>query len=526
MPLPHLGILCLTEILKKEYDIDVEALDGDFDNLNDDKILNKILKSKPGIIGFSPFQFSMERTIGLIKKIKSKLPQTTIILGGVHASLTAVDILTDIAEVDYIIKGEAEISFPTLLLTLLQLKNTDFATIEGLAYRQKGEIIENKASFFPNLDALPNLGIPQLAFTNEICLVSSRGCVSNCSFCCTPNFMKLSGNSKYRFQSAEKVFNDISQIIQKSENKEISIYFPDSDFLGLNNITLERANKIADYILTNNITVEIKLACQAKAIVKAGIEFWKKLKKAGLTMVYCGFESGSEEDLAFYNKSSNVNDGIEAYRILSECNIGLHIGFIMFNPYSNKEKLIENIKFLKDIDELHIYGNISREVSAYPCTKIFSELEKEKLLCYDKPYVTPLIKYNDKTIEEIKNALCSNSREQMLIDFTCYKFDYAIGCGKGAISFSNYYYQVNNDLSKKYGYYKKERANIVEYYATKIIDSCTENLTDAADEMNGALLKAHQEFLSGIRNNYSLQTQISIQLHSVVSFLKSKFAIN
>ncbi|MDD2199153.1 MAG: radical SAM protein [Candidatus Carbobacillus sp.] len=521
MPQPHLGILCLKEI-SKNYNIDINVLDGDFNNLNDENILKKILKSKPKIIGFSPFQYTMERIIGLIKKIKSKLPNTIIILGGVHASITAIDILTDFDEIDYIIKGEAEVSFPKLILTILKIQQTNFTEIDGLVYRLNESIIENNASVFPDLDLLPNLGSQQIPFTNEISLVTSRGCVSNCSFCCTPYYMKLTGNSKYRYQSPEKVLKDITEIVQSSENKEISIYFPDSDFLGLNDKTIARVSKIADYILLNNIKIEIKLACQAKAIVKAGIEFWEKLKKAGLTMVFCGFESGSDEDLAYYNKSSNVNDALGAYKILSECNIGLHIGFIMFNPYSNKNKLLENINFLKKVDQLHIYGNISREVSAYPGTKIFHDLGIEKLLNYNKRYLTPQIKYKSNTIEDIKNAFCSYSPVQMLIDFMYYKFDFGLISGKKTIPCDKYSYKVDDNLRKSYIHYKNARANLIESYATKIINSFDENINDIGNKMNSALLEKHQEFLAHISTNIFYQTKKSKLSNTIFPFFKRK----
>jgi anaerobic magnesium-protoporphyrin IX monomethyl ester cyclase len=517
LPQPHLGILCLKEVAK-DYDINIEVLDGDFNNLNDETIFKRILKAKPGIIGFSPFQNTMDRIISLIQRINNKLPETIIILGGVHASIMAADIIRDIPEVDYIIKGEATVSLPTLLLSLLKIKQTDFTEIEGLTYRLNEDIIENNASIFPDLDLLPNLGIPQIPLTNEISLVSSKGCVSNCSFCCTPYYMKLSGNSKYRHQSPEKVINDITQIIESSENKEISIYFPDSDFIGLNDKTIERASKIADYILSKNINIEIKIACQAKAIVKAGIEFWKKWRKAGLTMIYCGFEAGSDEDLVYYNKSSRVNDGLEAYRILSECNICLFIGFIMFNTYSNKEKLLNNLKFLNAINELHIFGNISREIVPYPGTKIFKDLTKEKLLSFEKPYLETHIKYISKSVESVKNTLCSHSREQMLIDYYCYKFDFAVGSGKKTIPFAKCFYKVDEVLSQTYLNYKKERASIIESYAIKIVDSSGENLTDIGNEMNTILLKRHREFISNIKDKVFFKTKKTNPSYSILSF--------
>ncbi len=497
MPMTHLGILCLREVAK-QYGLDVEVLDGDSQNIVDDEIIDILLEAKPQVIGFSPFQNTMERTIKIIKTISVHSPKTIIILGGVHASIMSSEIMHDIPEVDYIIKGEAESAFPNLLLKFFNNQTKDLSEIDGLVYRSNGGILENKPRIFTELDSLPNLGLSQVLFKKEISLIASRGCVSNCSFCCAPAFMRLTENNKQRYQSPEKVIQDIEEILKISNNGKLTINFNDDDFISLSEKSIKRAEDIADYLLSKGISVEIGFSCQAKAIVKAGKEFWMKWKQAGLGTLFCGFESGSDEDLKYYNKSSNLADAIEAYKILNECGIYFLIGFIMFNPYSDKERLVKNIDFLKYIGQLHQYRNTTNQINPFPATRIFHDLEKENLLTFEKPYLPKKIIYKNKFIEKVRSEICLYRDTQLKIDSFCFNFDYAIPNNKKTIEFDKTVLKLDNDLCSKYSYYKNLRAEKIEFFINKMLNGTTSDLSDIGKEMNNSLLKIHKEFVSNI----------------------------
>jgi radical SAM superfamily enzyme YgiQ (UPF0313 family) len=514
---PHVGLICLKETAKS-YNLDVRILDGDLHNMVDDEIFNEIVHAKPMLIGFSPFQNTMERTILMIKKISIELPDTIIVLGGVHASILASVILNDIPEIDYIIRGEAEESFPKLLLNIIAGEKNNFSEIDGLVYKENGKIIENKPTFCADLDLVPNLGIYQIPFTKSISLNSSRGCISNCSFCCTPFYMKLIGKNQWRYQSPNKVIKDIKEIIEISGDNKFIIDFIDSDFLSVVNKNTDRAEQIADILLSENIPIQIRISCQANGIVKAGVDFWKKWKKAGLNMIYCGFEAGSDEDLLYYNKSSKLTDALEAYKILEECNIYLNIGFIMFNPYSDKERILKNIKFLKTTKKLHIYGNISREVIPYPGTKIYNDLRKENFVRFEKEYLSTRIKYKNDFFESLRIEICSHGKSQMPIDLFCHKFDIAYYNYYKTVEFNKQIYELNSQVNANYFKYISLRSNCIESFVIKMLNSPYEKLSIIGNRMDNALLKLHKKFISEISEPD--KSENNNKLFSIFSYFK------
>jgi hypothetical protein len=81
----------------------------------------------------------------------------------------------------------------------------------------------------------------------------------------------------------------------------------------------------------------------------------------------------------------------------------VQIGFIMFNPYSTSDELLENAQFLYDIGELYRFFPLSLAMSAFPGTPIVNRLIRDGLLdqvdyreplhcfCYANPSVARIV---------------------------------------------------------------------------------------------------------------------------------------
>ena len=149
-----------------------------------------------------------------IKAVNSKI---ITVIGGTHPTAYSKDTLEDFPEVDYILKGESEYSFLDLLVTLNSDK-PNLTKIDGLAYRQNGDIIVcPKKVLIENLDELPfparhlvpieqyfRINMNQnLSFTKRsLPILTSRGCPYRCTFCSTTIYWQHS----YRTRSPEKRF--------------------------------------------------------------------------------------------------------------------------------------------------------------------------------------------------------------------------------------------------------------------------------------------------------------------------------
>ena len=140
---PPLGLLYLAGYLKKKGRHQVFGLDAQVESLGyNDEFKQRIKEINPDAVGITAMTFTLIdvlKTIDLIKEVEEKLnKKIIIILGGPHAHLFPQETIK-LKNVDFLIKGEGEVSFFYLLEALEgrgQLKD-----IKGLVYQKEGEII-------------------------------------------------------------------------------------------------------------------------------------------------------------------------------------------------------------------------------------------------------------------------------------------------------------------------------------------------------------------------------------------------
>ena len=97
-------------IKTQEYHINMPPLD----------ILSGIYEEKPDILGFSCYIWNITQTLELATMIKQIWPNCQIILGGPEVSYDADSLLAAQGDIDFIISGEGEESFPQLLTYLTE----------------------------------------------------------------------------------------------------------------------------------------------------------------------------------------------------------------------------------------------------------------------------------------------------------------------------------------------------------------------------------------------------------------------
>jgi anaerobic magnesium-protoporphyrin IX monomethyl ester cyclase len=90
--------------------------------------------------------------------------------------------------------------------------------------------------------------------------------------------------------------------------------------------------------------------------------------------VYLGIESGTERGLQVMNKHLTDEANLAATRVLNELAINWDFGFMLFDPLSTYETVLESLHFLEEL-----CGNGSAPVTA--CKMIpYAETPIEKLL--------------------------------------------------------------------------------------------------------------------------------------------------
>jgi radical SAM superfamily enzyme YgiQ (UPF0313 family) len=84
---------------------------------NDIECFEKTLSTKlPGIVGINcMFSMMIKQVIFLSEFIKNKFPETRIVIGGIHPTIFAKQIMQNCGSIDAVVLGEGDYAFPRLL---------------------------------------------------------------------------------------------------------------------------------------------------------------------------------------------------------------------------------------------------------------------------------------------------------------------------------------------------------------------------------------------------------------------------
>lgn len=160
---------------------------------------------------FTPYADYALKTAESVKEFN---PLCKTVVGGHHATALPNSAIENKA-VDYVIRGEGEVSMPLLARALREKKSLD--SIPGLVFRENGGTIKvNEPSMMPDPDKypLPAIGLLKNSFYMRGKLASavisaSRGCPMKCSYCS----VGASSFLKYRRRSIEFVLEEMRRQI-------------------------------------------------------------------------------------------------------------------------------------------------------------------------------------------------------------------------------------------------------------------------------------------------------------------------
>lgn len=336
---PPLGIASMAASLRANgYLCDI--IDGD---LPEYKSIEKIVACMLDydLIGISATTPSLPNAVTIAEKIK-QVKKVPIVLGGHCATFMHNVIVEKYDCFDAVIRGEGESSIVALcndyFLHEALTVPFDFLTaknINGVKH------IANSIAVEENLDSLPfpvRDGCERYLDKNRIITISSsRGCPYGCSFCSATNF-----RSKWSGRSPKNIADEVYEIFQKV--KDFTIIFVDDNFY----IDPDRSIKILEEIQKRcNRSFQFVFATRADQIIINGSAYLRKLKDYGCIEIEMGIENGSDSVLRRYKKNTTSSQNRLAIQMLHEQGINPAVDYVLFDPETSRQELIENVSFLK-----------------------------------------------------------------------------------------------------------------------------------------------------------------------------------
>jgi len=340
-PFLPLNLLHAATLVDKEYKIKI--LDQRIDK-NWQKTLSEELLKAPLCVGIVAYTGKIISHALEISRFVKKRVNVPVVWGGIHASLLPEQTLKS-KYIDIVVQGEGEVTF--LELVRAMEKGKSLKGIEGVWFKNNGEIQRNPPRGFLNLNELPEIPYhlvdvhryaPVYKGRPSLSLQTSRGCIYHCVYCYNNSY----NHSKWRSLTAENTLKRIRYIVDKFNIK--SIYIIDDNFF----IDLERAEDIARRIIKENLNIEwhVQGGPDFNALEKMGEDFLRLLEKSGCVRISCGVESGNAGVRSKLNKGSNPDKIIKMNKMISKYKIIVYYSFMTGLPGESKDDLRQTISIL------------------------------------------------------------------------------------------------------------------------------------------------------------------------------------
>jgi len=340
-----LGLSTIKGVLQKRFPgIDVSIVLGQ--QLSHKKTTAGILSRNPDIVGYSvkPYSLPNLRAIDSALRTASGRKRPLSVLGHATPTFAPKELLKDFPRA-IMVRGDGE--YPMAGLVRRFIEGADLREIPGISFidRATNTLTQTKAEPF-DLKEAPELDFPLFKEIydagGEIWLEASRVCAHRCRFC-------VENEAARGLPRREMPESYIEYLVRMMKKHGIgAAHFSDSDFLGQN---FGRALRIASMFRSAG-DLRFMFDARADEVVDAEREhhgYWKKMKEAGLTQVFVGFESMSPSQLKRYNKGTTVAQNRKAKNILLNAGIYVATGNIIFDPWLTMKELRENIAGFEDL---------------------------------------------------------------------------------------------------------------------------------------------------------------------------------
>jgi anaerobic magnesium-protoporphyrin IX monomethyl ester cyclase len=275
--------------------------------------------------------------VPLARRLKEAHPDVPMVWGGNFASLYPAPVL-NAPYVDWAVRGQGEHTFAELLQVMDGVR--DPATVAGLAWRDEdGEYHFNAERHWVGPDDLPEPPyhkIPVADYLHPTFLgrrsgvyQSSIGCPYGCKFC---GVISVFG-SREKQQAPERTARHLEFLV-KTHGMD-SVHFYDNNFFVGEDHARELAGRMAP--------LGLRWWCEARvdALARFSDETWSMLRRAGMTMVFFGAESGSDEVLKKMNKRITTSQVMEIAERTKRHGIIPEFSFVFGDP-DDPEREIEN----------------------------------------------------------------------------------------------------------------------------------------------------------------------------------------
>lgn len=314
---------------------------------------------RPEVVGVSCFAMNFPRALEALRAARRAAPEAVTVLGGQYASPWPEGALAH-PELDFVLKGEGEVSFPAFLRELRGAA-PDWGRVPGLVRRGAGgTVLDAPPAMAEDLDALRP---PDYDFIDlreylrrgyrvwadsrvSVPVQTARGCVFRCSFCTGPS---ISG-ARVRHFSTGYVLRWVKDLHARYGARWFNIM--DDSFTFDRELAKEFCRAAAGLGIPG-----LRFGTPNGVRMQNGDpELWRLMKAAGWEQVVVAPESGSDRVLRLMGKGLTVASARACVREIRAAGLPVCGFFIAGFPGETPADLELTREFLKEFDFAEMFA--------------------------------------------------------------------------------------------------------------------------------------------------------------------------
>lgn len=344
-------------------------------------IEERIRGFSPQLVGIS-CRFSSEiygcyEIARLVKKINKNI---ITVIGGLHPSYFARQVLEKEQSIDYVVLGEGEYRLPELISRLNSGEGLE--GFDGIAFRKSSRVVTQPAlTHIEDLDSLPlparhllpmdkyiaiNVPVAPYPMKKRVgVILTSRGCPYRCLFCASCNFF----GHGFRARSSENIMREMRQLVDEYGIEEFQ-------FLD-DNLTWDRDRAKELFTRMRDELDVVWCTPNGVMLTKLDGEILSLMRESGCYQLSFSVESASNRILKeVINKPLDLAIIEPLVRKAQKLGILLHGNFVIGFPDETKEELKETFRFMRKMR----FNSVSIAiVDPIPGSRLYELCEKNDL---------------------------------------------------------------------------------------------------------------------------------------------------
>lgn len=311
--LPPLGLLSIGGPLL-DAGFQVELLDAEFGPLSLNEITTQAIATRPNVVmlGHSGSTSAHTTVTKIAARLKRAMPAITIVYGGVHPTYHWEDILQECPHIDFIVRGEGELT--TVLLMQALAHGGRLEQIDGIAFRKCGKpfgtqaagLIENLDDFRVGWELIDHSRYSYWGGMRAVVVQFSRGCPYLCSYCGQRGFW-----TRWRHRDPVKFAKELARLYREYGVELINF----ADELPTGSRKAWKA--FLEALIAENVKLTLVGSTRASDIVRDA-DILHLYKKAGVIRFLLGIESYDDATLANIRKGTTTKEDREAIQLMRQ----------------------------------------------------------------------------------------------------------------------------------------------------------------------------------------------------------------